>query len=223
MKFKLLPTIIISTTFITLMSFGFWQLQRLTLKQTLIEHINQQIEQEAVVLPQEFKPSAASAYTKYKISGKFIKDKNIFLYGNNFALPSKAGYFILTPFLSEAGEYFLVNRGWSESKNIAPADNDDEITVLLMLPQKAHFSTPKNDLMKNIWLSVDLPEAAAFTGLNINQSFYLTVIEGNSDLLLPSAKDFTKIRNNHLEYAITWFSLALALLIVVYSKCRRSF
>ncbi len=223
MKFKLLPTIIISMAFITLMSFGFWQLQRLTLKQTLIEHINQKIEQEAVVLPQEFKPSAASAYTKYTISGKFIKDKNIFLYGNNFALPSKAGYFIFTPFLSEAGEYFLVNRGWSESKDIALVYNADEITVLLMLPQKVHFSTPKNDLMKNTWLSVNLSEAAAFTGLNINQNFHLTVIEGNSDLLLPSAKDFTKIRNNHLEYAITWFSLALALLVVVYGKCRRSF
>lgn len=223
MKFKVLPTIIISMTFITLMSFGFWQIQRLILKQQLINHITQKIDQEAVVMPQNLHVNSDSAYSKYKISGKFIDERNIFLYGSNFALPSKAGYFILTPFLSDGGEYFLVNRGWSESKNIALADYANEITVLLMLPQKVHFSTPKNDLKKNIWLSVDLPEAATFTGLNINQNFYLTVIEGNSDLLLPSAKDFTKIRNNHLEYAITWFSLALALLIVVYSKCRRSF
>lgn len=223
MKFKLIPTIIISISFIILTSFGFWQLYRLKLKQELISHINQKIEKEAVELPKNFLPHQDSAYTKYKLHGKFVENKDMFLYGSNFALPSKAGYFILTPFLTDDGEYILVNRGWAETKN-APLQNDlKEIVVMLMLPKKASFATPNNDLVKNVWLSIDLSEAAHYTGLDLKQNFYLTMIEGNDDLLLPPPKEFTKLRNNHLEYAITWFSLSLAMLIVVYYKCRRPF
>lgn len=221
MKFKLIPTLVISVSFITLMSFGFWQLYRLNLKRELIAHINQKIEQEAISLPKYFTPSSDSSYTKYRLHGKFIEDKNIFLYGSNFALPSKPGYFVLSPFLTDNGEYILVNRGWSESKNINLQDTED-IVVMLMLPKKSSFATPKNDLVKNIWLSIDLKEAALYTGLNLKQNFYLTVIKGDDRLLLPPPREFTKLRNNHLEYAITWFSLAIALLVIVYYKCRRS-
>ncbi len=217
---KLLPTIAVSITFCILVSLGLWQIARLKEKTEMINHINKQIEKQ----PEKLDNTATvDLYKKYSLKGRFLNDKDLFLYGNNHAKPPKAGWHILTPLLTTTGEYIMVNRGWTENKK-APKVSDKEIEIIGMAtaPQSGNIFLPKNQPEKNLWIFVDLNEMAKTVGVPIREDFFITMIDGSTDLLLPSPHDFTRLRNTHLSYAATWLSLAVALLVIAYYRAKKS-
>lgn len=220
MKFKLIPTITVTITFLILVALGLWQVQRLKEKTQMIDYINQQIEQQPESLDTA---NGVSLYKKYLLKGRFVNGSDLFLYGNNFSKPPRAGYHILTPFLTTNGDYILVNRGWSQDKEAKAASGKEiEIVGVAMQPQNKNIFLPKNQPEKNLWIFVNLQEIADHTGVPIKNKFYITMIDGEGELLLPSAKDFTRLRNTHLSYAITWLSLAAALLVIAYIRAKNS-
>lgn len=235
-NFKPIPTTIISISFCILMSLGFWQLDRLREKQELIVDINNKIALKGELFQADFKQTPGNEFKKYILKGKFIENKDMFLYGYNFLTPRTHGLHTLTPFLTTDGQYIIVNRGWCAGKN-NPAcrpnkthsDRDIEITTIVIPKVQRGAFLPKNLLDKNLWLSADLEEMKGFLGLDVQTEFFMTMIDENdtsiSDyhLLLPFHKDFIKINySQHMYYAITWFSIALILLIVAYFKARKT-
>ncbi|MCC8369915.1 MAG: SURF1 family protein [Rickettsia endosymbiont of Stiretrus anchorago] len=222
MKTKL--TVLI--TFIILVSLGFWQLNRLKEKKLFLASMQENLTSLAIDLA---KIQDNLPYHKVKITGHFLPDKDIYLYGRRSMSSEKDGYYLVTPFKTDEDKIILVARGWFSNHNkniITQATNDEphELIGVTMPSEKTRSYLPANDIKNNVWLTLDLQEASKVLGLNL-ENFYLIEESkdiSNLDILLPlSINHLAAIRNDHLEYAFTWFGLA-ASLVVIYAIYKRS-
>ncbi|GAB4169692.1 MAG: SURF1 family protein [Rickettsiaceae bacterium] len=223
-----IPLIITMVGVFILILLGNWQLKRLIQKNHFIATIENNIATPAQPIHQnseQLKP-----YSKVAVTGKFLSGKNVFLYGRRSASPEKDGYYILSAFEAENGQVYLVSRGWipqSIKNNPGEYFNQeiaDQIEAITLPEETKGFMVPDNDNDHNIWFTIDLKMAKEVLGVT-EDKYYLMQINSTS---LPigakplSTTHLNKVRNDHLEYAITWYSLAVCLLIVffIYQKKR---
>lgn len=205
-------------TVLSLLSLGIWQLQRLKYKNNLIEQIKHSVAAPALELEGL---TSINLYTKIKLSGRFDNNKYIYLYGRRTAFPQKDGYYLLSPFITDNGDSVLVLRAWipaaqKEQLGTFSSPSHEVITVIAMSGEKKQFFVPENDHNKNIWFTLDIEAAAMQLGTSYKNFYFMQL---NADNLPPGAKalsanNLSNIRNDHLEYAITWFTLAFALLVI---------
>jgi len=213
-------------TFAILISLGFWQLNRLKEKKLFLASMQANLTASAVNLEEL---GSNLIYRKVKITGNFLPNQDIFLYGRRSMSREKDGYYLVTPFKTDENQIILVARGWfsNRNKNIitqAANDQEHEIIGVTMPSEKTRSYLPANDIKNNVWLTLDLKAASEALGLNL-ENFYLIEESkdiSNLDILLPlSINQLASIRNDHLEYALTWFGLAISL-IVIYVIYRRN-
>ena len=110
---------------------------------------------------------------------------------------------------------YLINRGWIpfDKKNKAEINlvNQNNIIGTLKTQSKANSFKPKNDIEKNYWFTLNRDDIFKYTG----KKFSKYIIYLNGDYSLPKPKVITaKISNNHKKYAITWFSMAISILLI---------
>ena len=80
-----------------------------------------------------------------------------------------------------------------------------------MLQTKASSFKPENDIQHNYWFTLNREYISKFTGRNFSEY----VIYLNGDYKIPKPRVITaKISNNHKKYAITWFSMAISILLI---------
>ena len=89
--------------------------------------------------------------------------------------------------------------------------NKTKITGLLRIIYKANMFKPDNDLKNNIWFSVNLNDLEKMTG-NKFSNFIVYLEDPNMKAPLPK-KITVDVPNNHLKYAITWYSIAISILL----------
>ena len=219
--FKTLPNIVVLFLIIALVLLGNWQVRRLEEKRNFIQNIENNIKNPAKLLKNLNTPPPL--YSKIKISGKFLSNKNIFLYGRRSASLEKDGYYFFSAFAAEDGNTYMVSRGWmpqtikNNFNSVKSTSEGTELIEAITLPsEKRAAFVPKNDLKNNIWFTMDLNMATDITESNVTD-FYLMQI--NSTNLPQEIKPLqttylNKVRNDHLEYAITWYSLAICLLFM---------
>ena len=160
----------------------------------------------------------------------FLHDKEIFLGATSEA--GGQGYQVLTPLLEPGGRIVFINRGFIPTELKAPAKRPTgqiagtvQLQGLLRLPpaEKPAWFLPDNRPDLNYWFWVDLPAMSAADKLDRVAPFYIDADAtpnsggwpkgGVTRLILP---------NDHLQYAITWFSLAVALIVIYVLFHRRS-
>lgn len=217
--FHLLIFIILCITI--LCGLGFWQLIRLKDKNLLIEEINHNLNSAALEV--QLNTDFFTPYQKIKIKGKFLQDQDIYLYGRKsfIGTQKKDGYYLISPFQIDNGEVIIVARGWFAQENkqqVSKITNAEyeEITGILLPGENKRLFVPDNDLQKRIWFTLDLKQISAIINY-VTPHYYLFQLKTTNpvSLLTPlSANKLTKIRNDHLEYAITWFSLSICLLVI---------
>ena len=96
------------------------------------------------------------------------------------------------------------------SKEINLFDEKNIIGTLKLQGRKNIFK-PDNDIEENYWFSLNREDISKFTG----KEFSKYIIYLNGDYSLPKPKVVTaKISNNHKKYAITWFSMAISILLI---------
>ena len=196
--------------FITLLcSLGTWQLYRLQWKLDLISKIEIGLKS----APVNYSKSIDVNYQRVKLQGKFLYDKQIFLYSLNDK--GKPGYDVVTPMLTTANEYVLINRGWIEKKfkNDLRINNfkENQIKGIIKKISKPNIFKPNNDIKNNIWFSVNLNDLQQYTGLIFSN--HTVILEGNIENSPLPKKIKANLSNNHLKYALTWYSLALTILL----------
>ena len=208
MKNKFLFSVFVYFIILTLLSLGFWQIYRLNWKLELIEQIENSLKNDPVELSNIEKKN----YLRNKTSGDIDFDKQIYLYNLNDA--GKPGFEVINP-IKIGDENYLVNRGWIpfEKKDLPEINlvDQNQIVGTLMLQIKPSTFKPKNDIEKNYWFTLDREDILKFTGRNFSEY----VIYLNSDYKIPKPRVITaKISNNHKKYAITWFSMAISILLI---------
>jgi surfeit locus 1 family protein len=189
-----------------LVSLGVWQIQRLAWKEGVIADIEARIAADPVALPETLDPGR-DAYLPVEVTGAWRADFIRVLVSQKQV---GAGYRIIRPLMTEDGP-LLVDLGFIRT---AEADGlrleeGGPVTVIgnLQWPQEVDGFTPEPDLAENIWFARDVPAMAQALGTRP-----ILVVrreappEGGPVTPLPV--DTAAIPNDHLEYALTWFSLA---------------
>jgi surfeit locus 1 family protein len=126
---------------------------------------------------------------------------------------------------STDGEKILIDEGWYATENHSYFLSNtliytEEIIGYIRFPIKAKMFTPKNNLLSNEWYTYNLKEIEKYLGIKINQNYFIKNMSNlNESFLIPS-KLSPFFKNNHLQYAITWFTMSFALfvLFLVYLK-----
>lgn len=188
-----------------LLYLGKWQIDRLYWKLDVLKKIDQKIAAAPVLLPAE--PSeSVHKYLSVEISGQLLQE-------SIRVLASKkrygAGYRIIHVFRTN-GRRLLVDLGFVGLETDYDIDLSSDISLVgnLHWPDELDNFTPEPDLENNIWFARDVERVASAL-----QTEPILIILKDSTLkdknIKPMPIDTTHIPNDHLQYAITWFSLAI--------------
>ena len=152
-------------------------------------------------------------YQRVVSEGSYNFKDQIYLYSLNEK--GKPGFDVITPFETISKEPVLVNRGWipnelKELPKINSIQGSTKVTGLLRKIYKANIFKPDNDINNNIWFSVNLNDLEKFTGKKFSN--FIIYLE-DPDVKIPLPRKITvDVPNNHLKYAITWYSIAISIL-----------
>lgn len=187
-----------------LVGLGLWQVQRLQWKTGILAEIDARIGAAPVALPAQPDPEA-DKYLPVTVSGTFTKDA---LYVLTSRPGAGAGYRVIQGFAAD-GRQIMVDRGF------IPADQKDAARPLLTAtiignlhwPEEVDGFTPDPDLGQALWFARDVGPMA--DALGTEPTLVIQRDPLSSDMsVTPLPLDTGGIPNNHLQYAITWFSLA---------------
>ena len=186
-----------------LLSLGIWQVQRLGWKQGVLAEIESRISAEPVGLPDKVSLET-DKYLPVTVSGEMES-------GEIHVLVSVkqvgAGYRIIQPFSTD-DRTILVDRGFvpTTAKQADRLTGPMEITGNLHWPDEIDSYTPEPDIDDNIWFARDVPALAEALGA---EPVLLIARSATDPGITPLPVDTAGIPNDHLQYAITWFGLAL--------------
>jgi surfeit locus 1 family protein len=194
--------------FITLFcTLGTWQLYRLQWKQDVINQISEGLKSTPIKYSQDIRKN----YQKVTLVGEYDFKSQIYLYSLNDK--GQPGFDVVTPFETTKKENVLVNRGWikKELKNHSDINIlSNNVTGMLRQANRKNFFTPDNDINKNIWFSVNLEDVQKITGKKFNE---FIVYLDDKNINTPKPKKITvDLPNNHLKYALTWYSISISIL-----------
>lgn len=203
-----------------LLALGTWQMDRMRWKENLINERSQRLAAPPVNLPAQVASPEALEYRRVQVVGRFLHDRELYLAGRSSA--GKSGYNVVTPLQRADGSAVLVNRGWVPLDRKLPQSRDQgqvegQVTVqgLARVPQPPNWLMPKNQVEGNFWFYVDIPAMAKAARLvNVLPVYVEAGGTPNPGGLPVGGQPQTNLPNNHLQYAITWYLLALALSVI---------
>ena len=207
MKNQLLFNIFVLSVITLFCALGTWQLVRLQWKNNLIDQISEGLKSSPIKYSDKVKVN----YQRVVIEGKYNFEKQIYLYSLNDK--GQPGYDVITPFEGLSSENVLVNRGWIKSNlknsDIINKTTDNKIQGLILRNIKPNIFKPENDTEKNIWFSINLEQIKKVTDKNFSN--YILYLE-DQKINIPKPKKITiDLPNNHLKYAITWYSISISI------------
>jgi surfeit locus 1 family protein len=209
-----------------LLALGVWQVKRLAWKNALIASVEASLKGEPVSLGKvldRWDSDEDVSYTKVSESGHFLPGHDILVLttANGGAAWSVVRAFIIkeSPYDGDIAEIVLVDCGKSLSQTPSPPPIG-EVTVegvVRFHPGYKGFFDPANNPDAKQWYWWDIPamlKAIPSNGskLDLFAVSLLPNSPGTEGLIVEPPK--VELRNNHLGYAITWFGLAAALLVM---------
>jgi surfeit locus 1 family protein len=224
------PTLFTAPAVLVLLALGSWQVERLFWKRDLIAQRQAAVSAAPVPAPPGWEEARGMEFHHVTDEGAFLNDKEIFIGATSEA--GRQGYHVLTPLLEAGGRVVFINRGFipaelkdSAKRAAGQIAGTARVQGLLRLPpaEKPAWFLPANRPDLNYWFWVDIPAMSAADKLDRVAPFYIDADAtpnpggwprgGVTRLALP---------NDHLQYAITWFSLAIALIVIYVLFHRRN-
>jgi len=215
--------------FAALIALGTWQLQRKAWKEGLIATLTARLAAPPIALPPvstwpDLDP-ARDEYRRVKFTAAFDYRHEALVFAAAAAFRpdvSGVGYWVMTPARLADGSVVIVNRGFvPEGRQEAATRTGGEVPGTIELvgamrwPDRGNWFTPNADPAKNLWFARDPAVIAAAKGLGPVAPFYVEeeAPAPPGDLPQPG-KIMVNLPNNHLQYAVTWYGLAMALVVV---------
>lgn len=209
-----------------LIGLGVWQLERLAWKEGLIAAINDGLGRPPAPLeqpPDAWRELADKEYRPVSVVGRFRHGDERRLFATE---GSETGWHVYTPLETEGGNLVLVNRGFVPDRLRNPATRaagqvEGEVTVkgLVRQPGVKGWFDPEPDTARNAFYWRDLAGMAAPLGEQDRARLLPFFVDAAAEPANPGGwpkGGVTRldIPNRHLEYALTWFGLAGALVAV---------
>ncbi|WGF86938.1 SURF1 family protein [Marinivivus vitaminiproducens] len=203
---------------IVLLGLGTWQVRRLQWKEDLIAHRAAQIEAAPVAFPDAIEDPQGWDFRRVSARGRFLHEREQAM--GAIARAGAIGAYLLTPLQLDDGRVLLVDRGWRPDKGDAPLDRPaGEVAVEGVLRDRGAdrpgWMTPDNRPERGAWYWYDMAGLRRATGLDLLPVVLEASAPVNAGGSLPRAHPTqVELPNNHLQYAITWYGLAAALVAV---------
>ena len=204
---------------------GNWQLRRLSWKLKLIHDVSTRVQAPPEAPPgPSLWPTIREGHLQYlhvRINGQFMATPPTLVHGTS---PDGYGYWLMAPFRTEDGFIVLVNRGYvpaswgladAAPKLISPPDVRTVTGLLRFTEPKGGFLR-SNQPATGQWYSRDVDAISAAQGLPTGLvAPYFVDADAHPGTSRWPAGGLTKIhfRNSHLGYAMTWYGMALTVLI----------
>lgn len=204
MKRMIVPALIGVVGCAILIALGTWQVQRLAWKQGVLAEIDTRIQSEPVELP-IWAELSEDLYLPVIASGT-ITDEEIHVL---ISIKQRgAGYRVISAFETD-GRRVLIDRGFIglEDKDNARLPVEAVVTGNLHWPDEIDSFTPEPDVERDIWFARDVDAMADA----LQTEPLLIILRSSSEpdqVVEPLPINSAGIPNDHLSYAITWFSLA---------------
>jgi surfeit locus 1 family protein len=223
--FPLIATLCTAAAFLILCTLGSWQLLRLQEKQALLAALaNAAAPQElplAKIEDIERIAADGAGIGRVRVQGIYSGD-HITVGPRSYK--SQPGFHLYAPLYLEEGAV-LVNRGWVSIADVEAAplpQGPVEVTGLLRRPDKPNPFTPPNDPAAGQWFFIDLPQIALVMQTGGLAPAVLYAENESGDPALP-VRDALRWNppNNHLGYALFWYSMALTLAVIYYFRFLR--
>ncbi|WLR96246.1 SURF1 family protein [Shinella sumterensis] len=217
-----------------LLSLGTWQVERLQWKEKLLADIAERRVAPPVTLGEIEAMAARGEDIEYRpvtVTGVFANNRERHFFAT---WRGQTGYYVYTPLQLADGRFLFVNRGFvpyeakePEMRKQGQLTGEQTVTGLARarLAEKPSSIVPENDLAKNIFYWKDLDAMAASTGIAADRlvPFFIDAGDAPNPKGLPiGAVTQFDLPNNHLQYAVTWYGLAAALVgVALYAVFRR--
>jgi len=208
--------------FVGLLGLGTWQVYRRAWKLDLISRVDQRVHAAAVAAPGVDQwphiTAAADEYRHVRVTGRYLDSDSTQVMASTSI---GSGFWLLTPLQMADGNVVLINRGFvpPDWKAPAPSAANGAVTItgLLRLSEPRGGFLRKNDPTQNRWFSRDVPAIANARALSHVAPYFIDADASTDTRNRPPVGGLTVIAfpNNHLVYAITWYALALMLLLAV--------
>ena len=204
-----------------LVGLGTWQVQRLAWKEALLATIDERIHADPLPLDDVASRYPEIEYVPVTATGRFdhAAERHVFT-----TWEGESGYDVFTPLLLGENRAVLVNRGFVPFDRKDPATRADgqvggEVTVTGLarrgLAEKPSWVVPDNDPAKNVFYWKDVRAMRETSGLDPAIDVLPFVVDAgdaaNPGGLPVGGTTLIDLPNNHLQYAVTWYGLALAL------------
>jgi surfeit locus 1 family protein len=234
----LVPGVAALGALVVLLGLGTWQIQRKAWKEALIATVTERFAAPPVGLPPpaewpRLDPSQ-DEFRRVGFSAEWLNDKEALVYTSGSSLRADAagpGYWVFTP-ARVPGGILMVNRGFVPEGRQDPATRPQgqtagpvDIVGVMRWPETPGLFTPPGDPGRNLWFARDPAAIAAAKGLGAVAPFYIEQESPSVPGGLPQVgKLQPSLPNNHLGYALTWYGLALVLVVgfgIWAAGCRR--
>ena len=186
---------------------GTWQVYRLYLKNNLISNLQNNLKTSSI----NFNVDIDKEYTKILFKKKDLNTK-IFLYHLN---KGEIGFKVIVPYEINSSLLVLVDKGWIRKDKINLIKNtlfnDDIIEGYTKKIREKNLFTPNNNIKEDFLYSVEIDNLKKSLNKNIYPLLIIQTSKTNKDII---PNDFeVRLPNNHLQYAITWYGLAIFTII----------
>lgn len=218
--------------FIVLCGLCYWQVDRLYWKKSVIHRMEATLAAAPIVITKAADLQGLPEFQRIELKGVLLHAETVHLQARYYK--GAMGFHLITPLKMADGTVLFLNRGWVPkdykiNPKIKITEPEGTISVTAIIRGKEHPRSylPQNDPTKGLWLWQDADAWQAQLKVkhptwNVVAIFAQQVAEDKTNLNFPLPQELHfSIRNDHLEYAITWGSLAL-ILLVVYAVFTRS-
>jgi len=222
------PTLLTIPAVLVLLAMGSWQLDRLQWKRAILAEMEMNLAKPPLLLPASIADPKGFAFRRVHVTGRFLHDREMHL--SIRVRNGRPGVEVVTPLRREDGSVIMVNRGWvpmdrqeAESRPAGLVSGVITVEGVLRMDRPKGGFTPENVPEEGLWFHVDLAEMGRFAGedrvLPVLLEAGLAEIPGRYPIGKAPVID---IKNDHLAYAITWYLLALILVVIYFIYHRRA-
>ena len=223
------PGVVAVAAFATLIALGTWQIERKSWKEALIETLTRRVAAAPVALPPKEqwarqKPEN-DEFRRVAFHAEFLQTQEAYVYTAGSALRpdiSGPGYWIFTPARLANGGLVVVNRGFVPQDRLDTHTRGEgqildavDVVGALRWPEPRGWFAPNADPARNMWYVRDHLAIAAAKGWGEVAPFFIDQEAPSPPGGLPTVGPLTvHLRNDHLQYALTWYGLAVVLAAV---------
>jgi surfeit locus 1 family protein len=230
-------------TLALLIGLGIWQLQRRTEKHALIAQLTERLAAAPAALPSLAQWSALTPardeFRRVRFFATYEQRPDAMVYSSGSAIRddvSGPGTWAFLPAQLPGGETVVINAGFVQNTMQDRGQQDRAVARLvtgapvtltgyIRFPESAGALTPRENIAKRLWFTRDHLGIARALGWGEVAPFYIDLEQPVPESGIPKPGPLeVHLKDDHLQYAITWFGLAGAVVIAfgVWLKGQRS-